>query len=202
MTTLSLPITEAVRACAAVLPHISTDVMTPVLNAAHVKDEWLTATDRYTVARHVLPAGSADGEMMIPLDAVKWVARFPMKQLLGMQELYILRVTQDERKEVTAELVIGDEVEQLRRFRGVSGSFPLVAKLFDAFEPAEEAEPVALSVDSLSKFTAFARTYVPGVPIHFFPSKREASKPGPMRVKFPDFEALVQPSIFIKQGTK
>lgn len=73
---------EAIEACSAVLPHISKDDVTPVITCAQIQGNAIRATDRFTVAEHELSESLDDGTLMIPRDAVNWIARIVTKHLL------------------------------------------------------------------------------------------------------------------------
>ena len=51
---VDLPLWRAKIAAQAILPHVSTDDVTPILTVAHIGGGYLTATDRYSVGRFTL----------------------------------------------------------------------------------------------------------------------------------------------------
>ena len=88
---ITLPLFEAIEACAAVLPHASTDDVTPVITCASITGDRIVATDRYSVGTFKLSHQLDDGAaIMLPLDALKWVARIVTKHLIDDPRLMAL----------------------------------------------------------------------------------------------------------------
>lgn len=57
---VDLPLWRAKRAAQAILPHVSTDDITPILTTARVGGGYLLATDRYSVGRFTLQGTDVD----------------------------------------------------------------------------------------------------------------------------------------------
>lgn len=73
---------NAIAACASVLPHVSKDDVTPVITCASISGNTIVATDRYTVAEYTLHSSLPEGSILLPGEAVKWIARIVTKNLL------------------------------------------------------------------------------------------------------------------------
>lgn len=212
---LTLPIFEAIEACAAVLPHVSADDVTPVITVACITGDTITATDRYTVGQFKLSRSLDEGTILVPLEAVKWIARFVVKHLLGHYynsaltgyEVTIEAPDPTELKgpkinDHSVTVTVSSErhgVEALRKFRPVVGNFPPVSRLFEAHKPAEAIPTVALGSMQLEKFTGYARKYHRDVPLRFTLSDTDnPEKPGPVLIRIGNFTGLLQPNLLLR----
>lgn len=209
---ITLPLMEAIEACAAVLPHTSKDDVTPVITVANLEGDRIVATDRFTAGAFKLSA-SASGPIMVPRAALEWLAKTNPKTLVGYfsgmnPEVYQARITGltpevsghdllDEA--VTVEILLDGKPERMQQFRPVTGHFPPVAeKLLDAHEMATEVVPVALSPDLLERFTSYAKKWQRGVPVRFTAGKPgNPSRPGTVRVSIGNFDGLIQPNLLV-----
>ena len=213
---LTLPIFEAIEACAAVLPHVATDPVTPVITVAHITGDTITATDRYTVGRFNLSQALDEGSIALPLEAVKWLARFVTKHLLEdvrmvKRDTYTVTIEAPEPTELKGPKAAGQSVtvsvesknhgvEVLRKFRPVGGNFPPVGRLLDGHKPAEAAPTVALGSEQLEKFTGYAKKWHRGHPLTFTLSATDnPGKPGPVLIKIGEqFTGLLQPNLLLR----
>lgn len=214
---LTLPIFEAIEACAAVLPHVATDPVTPVITVAHITGDTITATDRYTVGRFKLSQALDEGAISLPLEAVKWLARFVTKHLLEdarnmpPSEGYMVTIEAPEPTELKGPKIAEQSVtvsveskhhgvEALRKFRPVGGNFPPVGRLLDGHKPAEVVPTVALGSEQLEKFTGYAKKWHYGRPLTFTLSATDnPGKPGPVLIKIGEqFTGLLQPNLLLR----
>lgn len=126
-TSITLPLHEALTAFKSVLPHASTDDITPIITALSIVStddktgSHLVATDRYSVGRYELsvPIGDlAEGVVgfLVPRQAASWITRLTFGVLRYGKESwaqYRVRITQavdDEKpfvREVTVALIHG-----------------------------------------------------------------------------------------------
>lgn len=58
--TINMPLARARTMAQAILPHVGTDTVTPVLTVANVSGGFVTGTDRYSVGRYRLQEGTAE----------------------------------------------------------------------------------------------------------------------------------------------
>lgn len=215
--TITLPIFEAIEACAAVLPHISTDDVTPVITVAHITGDEMTATDRFTVGRFKLSQSLDEGAISLPLEAVKWLARFVVKHLLEDAKFlqpgkgYMVTIEAPEATDLkgpkaaeqSVTVSVASEhhgVEALRKFRPVGGNFPPVGRLLDGHKPAEVVPTVALGSEQLEKFTGYAKKWHRNRPLTFtLGTTDNPSKPGPVLIKIGEqFTGLLQPNLMLR----
>lgn len=217
---LRLPLMHAIEACAAVLPHASTDDVTPVIRAAHISGDRIVATDRYTVGTFRLVKGLAEGaSVLLPLEAVKWVAKFVTKHLLANPNEYTLMIEapeavlpnmrewseEDQKAEVDARAAatvrISVEskrfgVEALRRFRPQFGHFPRVERIIDGHEEAWSAYEVTLRAVLLERFTDYARRWGHGNTVFQLGARDDDGKDAPVRITIGErFVGAVQPQL-------
>lgn len=213
--TLTLPLVEAKQAFAAVLPHVSTDDVTPVITCAQIEGKSILATDRYTVARHELSVESPE-PFMLHRSAVAWVARVNLRNLANHLNpaSYSLKIEMPRRepddkiKRVLAQLTISSEMygdEQMRKFDTVVGNFPPVGRLFNEWKPATVAYPVALKPEMVAKVNDWARTWHREQAVTFELGEAKtgagesvASKHPPVKAKLHGLEALIQPNLILK----
>lgn len=209
----SLPLVIAKQAFASVLPHISTDDVTPVITCANFDGKSIVATDRYTVAQHTLGEEDAGEAVMLPRAAVAWVARTNLRALLNHPNpaSYYLDIVSDstnpqhyqpgETPPRPHRLAIRSKLygeERVMLFEHIRGNFPPVARLLDGFEAATEAYPVMLAPKMIERITGFARQYHPEQAIKWELGKTDSPKPAPMRASIHGFTALIQPNLMLK----
>lgn len=208
---IRLPLAEAMQACSAVLPHISAGDVTPVLTAASIQGNTITATDRYSVGKYELSESLGDGSILLPHEAVKWIARFVTKHLLGHPVApsgYSVTVTGPDPStsakinpenilvQVESELY---GVEASRMFRPIFGKFPPVDRLFEQHTPATVIPKVGLGPNQLEKFTAYAKKWHKGAPLQFTLSEgKRAEKPGVVLIELDKFTGLLQPNLLTR----
>lgn len=211
--TLTLPLYEAKRACAAILPHTSDDDVTPVITCAYVEGKSIVATDRYTVARHELSA-EPSAPFMLHRSAVAWIARMNMRTLANHlnPDSYTLRIETPQRekgdniKRALAQVTVTSEMygdERMMKFDTVAGNYPPVGRLFGNWETAAEAYPVSLAPDKIERVTAWARSYHRDRPVLWELGKvgegeGVASKHPPVRATIDGFTALIQPNLTLR----
>lgn len=211
--TIRLPLFEAMQACAAVLPHTSADDVTPVITTASIEGDTITATDRYSVGQFKLSRSLDSGSIMLPREAVKWIARFVVKHLLS----YVPRTTltgyevridgpdpvKSPRPAIENVLVsVVSEVhgvEASRMFHPVLGNFPPVGRLLAGHKPAEAIPTVALGPYHVEKFTTYARKWHRDEPLRFTLSESDnPGKPGPVLIELGRFTGMLQPNLLIR----
>lgn len=173
MHTLTMPISDAILASKALLHHVSTDDIIPVVCHAaiveHDGSQYLIATDRYSFGRFKLGTSDTfEGEVgqMIPSAALDWVAKINLKGLrrpyaIGMTDSgYTVRYTwtpTDAPKgtELEVAIVFEGKPERAQTYDVYSGNFPPVVKLWrDGTVPGDPLSEVILSHSSLAKVTA------------------------------------------------
>lgn len=212
--TLTLPLYEAKRACAAILPHTSSDDVTPVITCAYVEGKSIVGTDRYTVARHELSTAPSE-PFMLHRSAVAWIARMNMRTLANYMnpDSYTLRIESPQRKpgdqikRALAQVTVSSELygdERMMKFDTVAGNYPPVGRLFDGWETAAEAYPISLAPDKIERITSWARSYHRDMPVLWELGKAGgdgssfASKHQPMRASIAGFAALIQPNLRLR----
>jgi len=222
MPSITVPLADAKHLAAALLPHISTDLVTPVLTGFQVAGKYAVATDRYTVARYDLTnvlvgADEVPEPIWFPRAALAWVKTIGQASLLydfatGRYHVRFSSVKHERYESsdyVQVEVIwMGgedepnfEEVHLLRRFttRGARGNFPSVDRLFEQFLPGETAV-IGLGAEQVEKFTAYAKF---------------ANRPAPIKITFPRanatgnklmpslveigqrFKGLIQPNIIL-----
>ncbi|MFF8817838.1 hypothetical protein ACF07D_07565 [Leucobacter sp. NPDC015123] len=210
---VTLPLMEAIEACAAVLPHASKDDVTPVITTANLEGDRIVATDRYTVGAFTL-SQKASGPIMVPRQALDWIARTNPRTLVGhfagmRPEAYQVRITgltpgvsgPDLLEEaVMVEILLEGKPERMQQFRPVTGTFPPIAeRLLDVHEMATEVVPVNLGPEFIERVTGYAKKWRRGVPIRFTAGKSDnPNKPGVVRVSIGKFNGLIQPNLLVR----
>lgn len=215
--TITLPLPLALTAFGAVMPHASTDAVTPVIttiqiaaaDSDHVR--YLYATDRYSVARYPLEEYSDKGDdgeaFLVPLAAAKFIRTLRPTVLLAGRyaaDKYNVTVSNDDAS-VTVELSDEQSVlEQSRRFLRIKGNFPPVHRFFttqDA-DTIKGVESISIGTPQLEKLITSQRIAGGGlngpVKLEFFQHKTGAKKPQPFRVTAGKFEAMVQPNLDLR----
>lgn len=210
---ITLPLMEAIEACAAVLPHTSKDDVTPVITTANLEGGRLVATDRYTVGAFKL-SSKASGPIMVPRAALDWLARTSPKTLVGhfsgtKPEAYQVQITGISpgakgpellEEAVTVEILLHGKAERMQQFRPITGIFPPVAdRLLDEHEMATEVVPVSLNPEFIERVTGYAKKWHRGLPVRFTAGKSDnPSKPGVVRVSIGCFDGLIQPNLLVR----
>lgn len=222
---ITLPLIEAIQGFQAVLPHASTDRITPVINCVAVSRSRLYSSDRYTVGSFEISDELSDGEsILVPYEAAGWAARFVTKHLLGFRlqpDSYSLTIeapeavlpptagksaaslaelTSEKEKSIVKLSVQSDlvGVEAMRVFKPTFGTFPKVARLFDEFKTAETGTTVALNPAFLERFTGYAKRWNRDRAIQIDLSTNEKTgKPGVVRVTADKFVGLIQPNLIL-----
>lgn len=215
---LTLPLMEAIEACAAVLPHVSKDDITPALTVAVIEGDRIIATDRFTVGAFKLSASLKSGKILLPHAAVQHLATFPTKTLIDIDLMRLGMRDPETDYTVTIEAVTSEPVddepagaerppvkvavcskkrgaEQTRQFRHVKAKPPPVGRMIEDFTPGEIAQ-VRISPEMLEKFTRYAKKWHPRQPLMFTHSVG-GKKPGPLRVAIGKFEGLLQPNLML-----
>lgn len=197
---------DAVTAAAAVLPHMPKDDVTPVITTALVDHYHWLATDRFTVAQYAVKRTGDDADktmpgIMVPREAVEWVAKIVLKKLRAWPSPdYALTISQSMRTgtqgDVVVAIVNGEHVERSQSFDVVLGNFPPVGRLVAEWKPATEPVVQMLGPVHLEKVTGFAKRHYPERPLEAEPGHSDnPGKPGPMRVTIGSLVALVQPNL-------
>lgn len=218
---ITLPLLEAIEACAAVLPHVSKDRITPVITTASITGNTITATDRYTVGQFKLSVDIGDSEVLLPLEAVTWIARFVTKQLLDYDSGLIWQDPDnergakviieaperhdipndrsEERTTLTIQVTGTRGVEQQRTFYNTAGNFPPVGRLIADHAAAEQAVPTQLKPEFIEKFTGYAKKWHRNSPIRVtFGKTDNPAKPGPALITVGKFAGLLQPNLLLR----
>lgn len=177
-TTITIPLEEAITAFSAVAPHRLIDKDTPILGTSGiVLDDgvtYVTATDRYSVARVQLSTGlDADDTtkaFIVPRDVVDWVTKIAPKSLRrhGLRDHeYSLTITDgDDGVEVSIVLIVdgdidGLTIERSQVFDKTVGNYPPVHRLFAMNDMEPGGEQYRISVTALAKVIASIKAITP-----------------------------------------
>jgi hypothetical protein len=230
-TSIDMPFTEAVAAFNAVMVHASKDDFTPVIRGVYVTAEGsLVATDRYTVGRYKPEYDSHDfmrprfegddfGGAILPLDAVKWVAKMRATQLSGgkfaaghhavrfvfdssTQSVLVALVQNVDWERFDEHEDASDAVVQQARFSLVGGNFPPVDRLF----PNESTQyalsgPISLKMEFVSRIATATKWLGDRSDVARFQFTKtdNPNKPGPVYVQVGErFDALIQPNLLLR----
>lgn len=206
---ITMRLVQAKEAFAAILPHVSSDDVTPVITCAYIDGDQILATDRYTMARHGLGA-KATGPILLPRAAVAFIARFNLRGLLfpGAQPSYTVTIqamppVSDEYQagkpiQPTRVSISGDVwgEERVMLFEHYRGNFPPTGRLLDEFKPSGEAYSVGLAPEHLDKVLKFAHQYHRGRAVDFeLGTPTSSGKPSPVRARIGGLAALIQPNL-------
>ncbi len=176
MSTLTMPLDDAMLASKALLNHVSKDDITPIIcQAAAVVyrgNRYLVATDRYSIGRFLLgdqDVFEGDFDVMIPRGALLWISKIVPKGLRrGSAPAafhkggYEVRFTWSaplpdsfRAGEIQVAIVFAGEVERSQMYDVPYGTYPPVAGLWREDDVVQEATTqVSLSYQSLSKIAA------------------------------------------------
>jgi hypothetical protein len=210
MATLTLNLRHAKDALQAVIPHASTDDVTPTISAVSVvvgQDVgYFVTTDRYTVAKYTIDR-QPDEDFLLDLEAARWVARFNLRTLmLGKNNPDAYSVEFVTSEDYTTVMIRVDKlVEAMRTFRaGPKGNFPPVARLLEPHEQGvaemvtDDALTVGLGGQFIERFIAEAKRQ--GVPAITTFQKGSAAKPGPLFFRIgTHFTGLMQPTLILNK---
>lgn len=216
MTILSMPLLDAKRLAAALLPHTSKDWITPVLSHIVLRPGseggvFAYASDRYTIGRYDLTnivEGEYDG-MMIPrhvLSAVGALGKATLPRDLGMYRIEFEQFASPSGFTYFSATAIWHNAEEMedthwqRRWDVASsaGTFPAVEKLFADFIPGE-VSVLGLTPEHVEKFTGYAKSSR-FTPIRVtLAAKGEGHKRlSPHLIEIGDrFKGLIQPNILL-----
>lgn len=209
------PLEAAIKAATAVLPHANTDTMSPPIMSAWLTPTHWYATDRYTVGRYEL-AGDPDTFIVLPLDALKWVATIKpgtlrhVNRATIIEPAYQLRVTHPPHENgkkpspVLVEVLFNNEVERAQAFDPVSGTYPPVDRLFDTWKAASEngrfPDTIRLAPAHLEKVTTWAKRNHKEEPVIFeLGTTEHGDKPSPTRATIGLLSALIQPNLNLRK---
>lgn len=222
---LRMPLADAILAAKALLNHVSTDDVTPVITHAaiveHDGQKYLVGTDGYSFGRFLL--GDQDhfeGEVgqMIPRDALTWISKIVPKGLrrpfesLTREDGYSLQLTwttaTDTPKghEVDAAIVLNGKVERSQTYDVAIGNFPPVARLWrdDTVEQGPLTK-VTLNHAALTKVAAdvalFSGKGHNGSASLQFHSDPETRKPAPVQYTLgagDRWTAAIQPNLDLR----
>lgn len=202
---ITIPLVEAKQACSAILPHVSTDDVTPVITHALIGDNRIEGTDRVTMGRFELSRKIEGGELLVPRQAVAWVARQNTRSLLNrlLPEVYSVTIEKLEGDKLIRCAVHSEAFgeERVMVFAGGSGNFPPVARLLDSFTPTGDAHPFGLSPKHLEKVTSYAHTWHRDEPVIFELGASDGPRrPAPIRARIGKLSALIQPVLLVSEG--
>ncbi len=204
MQTLTMPLTAAKLMCKAILPHISTDDITPSLTYALVEGNYAFATDRYSVGRYDitnLADSGTDEPMLLPRKAVQFLASVGASVLLWDEAFYHARIEwmpHQHGRRVQVALVYdindADEFHLVRVFEGGKDvKFPPVARLFEDLKAGAERRFITVG-GQLDKFVAFSRSSRHNLRVTTTRGGR-ADKLSPVLIEVgPRFKGLLQPT--------
>lgn len=219
MTTFTLSLVDAKHLAAALIPHISTDDVTPVLTGAQVVGKYAVATDRYTVGRFDLTnmlvgTDELPEPLWIPRAALAWIKSIGFASLVDSAYInYRVRLTYIRHEKYEAEDLFRvevmwratkpeaeDETHLLRTFRtvGARGNFPPLARLYEGFIPGE-VSVIGLGATHLDKFTTYARYVDRHQPIRVtFPAPSTTTKLQPLLIEIGNrFKGLLQQNLIV-----
>lgn len=203
-------------------PYRSTDEVTPVITAFsfETRDEKLVAitTDRYMIGEYtlgeikqrddVLTFYDVPERWMVPGDVAMFVRSVSANMLLMPKSVadYMVRVEQladSVGGHIIVEVFHREEkiVEISRRFRGMSGHYPPVHKLFPDDEPVVGVTHVALSpkfLERLAKSTRAAGRSNSMVEFRMYAPDNESTKPKPILIVFDELPLRVMLQPFIR----
>jgi hypothetical protein len=196
MSTLTMPLADAILASTALLHHASADDITPVITHAAVLEllgnRYLVATDRYSFGRFLLGADDQvdipEGESpMIPRDSLTWISKIALKSLRRgfAASDYTLRFTWGDTTSGGIELELAimweGKPERVQTYDVYKGNFPPVARLWKDDTSEGRVDAVALSHGSLLKIAADIALFVgksqSSATLDFTTS--DGNKPGP-----------------------
>jgi len=214
-----MPLLDAKRLAAALLPHIDKDRITPVLNHVVFRPGseggvFAYSSDRYTIGRYDLTniVDEVPGDMMIPRHVLSAVAVLGKATLPRDLDQYRIEFEQFDSPSgftyfsATAVWHNADEMEDThwqRRwdvlpFRGGSDRFPPVEKLFAEFIPGE-VSVIGLGPEQLEKFTGYARaTRFTPIKVTLAATGEGRNRLAPHLIEIGDrFKGLIQPNLLL-----
>lgn len=214
-----MPLLDAKRLAAALLPHIDKDRITPVLNHVVFRHGseggvFAYASDRYTIGRYDLTnivEGDFDG-MMIPrnvLAAVAVLGKATLPRELNQYRVEFEQFASPSGFTYFSATAIWHNAEEMedthwqRRWdviasRGGSDRFPNVEKLFAEFLPGE-VSVVGLGPEHLEKFTGYARaTRFTPIKVTLAATGEGRNRLAPHLIEIGDrFKGLIQPNLLL-----
>lgn len=200
MSSITLPLTEAIQAFSATLPHSSKDDQAQAVTEIQVTSEgeapaYLLATDRYSMARYELSEATPE-TFRIPRAATEWISKIAVSALRhGKLKLegYTLRIEHDD-ADTTATILHEGKAERAQSFDlACTASFPPVQRLLSDAKLATDAQPFNLTPQNLEKLTAYARKFEPGESVTFEQTSTTSGKPGPISFSIGKLSGLIQP---------
>ena len=216
MSSLTMPIADAILAAKALLNHSSKDDTTPVICGAavmeHKEQKYIVATDRYSLGRFLLGDSDLhDGEFgkIIPRDSLVWVSKIVLKALrrgwstlpveeggYGVRFVWSPSDSNTGALEVEVSIIFQDKVERSQTFDTPSGTFPPVARLWrEADAEVEAATQIGLSALSLTKIAADVALFEGKDGSTFLDLHSSAGKGAPVQYQLGDrWTAAVQPN--------
>jgi hypothetical protein len=214
-----MPLLDAKRLAAALLPHIDKDRITPVLNHVVFRNGseggvFAYASDRYTIGRYDLTnivEGDFD-DMMIPrnvLAAVAVLGKATLPRDLGQYRIEFEQFASPSGFTYFSATAIwhnADEMEDThwqRRWDVLAGGhasdrFPNVEKLFAGFIPGE-VSVIGLGPEQLEKFTGYARaTRFTPIKVTLAATGEGRNRLAPHLIEIGDrFKGLIQPNLLL-----
>jgi hypothetical protein len=212
MSTLTMPLADAILVSTALLHHASADDITPVITHAAVLEllgnRYLVATDRYSFGRFLLGADDQvdipEGESpMIPRDALTWVSKITTRSLRRgfAASDYTLRFTWGDTKsggrEVELAIMFDGASERMQTYDVILGNFPPVARLWKDDTGEGKVDAICLSHGSLLKIAADVALFEgkPGNVLLDFTASDNPNKPGPVQYTLGKrWTAAIQPN--------
>ena len=217
--TIEMPLTLAMEAFAAVINHVGTDDVMPILTGVCIRGGKLIATDRYTVGSFDIGIEPDGGSILLPRAAAAWIATTVRKNLpsdaygqVGQVRVRITSPVPDgDTKQPVGRSATGDDlivveliserygIEARRVFWPVYGNFPNMEKLMAEFVPGEEVATVALKPELIERFTRYAKKYEPHESLNFTLGKGSNPKlPGVVKITIGKFVGLLQPNLILR----
>lgn len=215
---LAFPLADAITAANAVLPHASKNDLTPILESAKITAEYWVASDRYSIGKYDIDAIETDTnadsstatsghpeEILIPREAVEWVAKIVASKLrhasksIPTDNPYSLEISETEsehgQREILVSILFRGNVERSQAFDAVSGNYPNVERILNDWKPAENLNMFHISPDHLEKITGYVKRHFKGehITLEIGSAGTGSDKPGPVRIKHGKLTALVQP---------
>ena len=191
----------------AALSGMSTDDITPVICAAHIKasgDELqMLVTDRFRAhsAKIGLAAKTTEHEVLIPRDAMLWLNKNIAHFGRYTADFNRIVITSTDERALTISVCISEETDAPSvawKGEATKGKFPSMADLIAKARDAADGTPEIVKLDFLAKARSLSRGLES--PLIRFTASDNSNKPGAIYLRFPSqgdiyAEAIIQPQI-------
>lgn len=201
MNVITYNLGEAIEAAKAILPHTSTDDVTPVLMGANITPDGWYATDRYTLATYQLTTENDFTPFVLPREAIEWVAKIVANKLRHKpthRDSYQL-VIEHNTPNIVVTITYENSVERAQSFQDIVGNYPPVERLIANWKPAIDAYSVRLAPKHIEKVTSYVRRAERDAPVEIELgnpySTDEIHKPAPVRFTYGLLTAIIQPNL-------